>query len=292
MNYYAIADIAGEFDALMRLVTKFEPDSKIILLGDMVDRGPKSKEVIEWARTNPNVIPLMGNHEHMMLDWIKDGRFYESGTWLFNGGIPTLTSYFGDQAKISTRMSFNNIYGSQGIDTVIENDEELRNLFPKADIEFLSNLSKYYEIEVNDRQFIMTHAPIFNADLDKSLAVAESKENQGLRLEMDYGVLWCRTKPRRIPDKIQLSGHNSHWGLQYFNESTAPWAICLDASGQRVLTALHLNSMKIIQEPYEEEIKAKPIAGDKIVELVELDFGENASQTYKDNLFEDDDGST
>ena len=54
-----IGDIAGEFDALIELVKRM-PDEDILLVGDLVDRGPKSLQVIEWAIDTPNVSALLG----------------------------------------------------------------------------------------------------------------------------------------------------------------------------------------------------------------------------------------
>ena len=58
MTYNIIGDIAGRFDELMLLLAKMPESDKVILLGDMVDRGSQSKQVIEWAMTNPNVIAI------------------------------------------------------------------------------------------------------------------------------------------------------------------------------------------------------------------------------------------
>ena len=75
MTYNIIGDIAGRFDELMLLLAKMPEADKVILVGDMVDRGPKSKEVIEWAMNNPNVIAIKGNHEDMMVDFCEDGKW-------------------------------------------------------------------------------------------------------------------------------------------------------------------------------------------------------------------------
>jgi serine/threonine protein phosphatase 1 len=87
-----IADIGGNFDALMRLLSKM-PDDKVISLGDMVDRGPDSKAVIDWFMSNGHAV--IGNHEHMMLDHCRKTGYYESGIWELNGGCTTLASYSG-----------------------------------------------------------------------------------------------------------------------------------------------------------------------------------------------------
>ncbi len=92
-----IADVAGRYDELMVLLAKMPKDELIVLLGDIVDRGPKSMEVVTWAMGTPNVITLKGNHEDMMLDAYN--RF-DMPTWENNGGKTTLISYGGEYADI------------------------------------------------------------------------------------------------------------------------------------------------------------------------------------------------
>lgn len=85
-----IGDIAGNFKTLMALIKKM-PSGEVISVGDMVDRGPRGKEVLEWFRNNGRAI--MGNHEHLMLDHFDDTGYYEMGIWFFNGGGATYRSF-------------------------------------------------------------------------------------------------------------------------------------------------------------------------------------------------------
>jgi len=130
-----IGDIAGRFDELMLLLVQMPKDEKIILVGDLVDRGPKSKEVIEWAMSTPNVITLMGNHEHMMIDYLLNTGLYGPRIWEMNGGDKTLDSY----------------YDSETGDVVI----------PKEHLEWLKNLPKFYKEE----GLYISHAPLRSTEL-------------------------------------------------------------------------------------------------------------------------------
>lgn len=64
-----VGDIHGCFDELMALLEKIglKDEDKLISVGDIVDRGPKSKEVYEYFRDRPNSLVLMGNHERKHL---------------------------------------------------------------------------------------------------------------------------------------------------------------------------------------------------------------------------------
>lgn len=98
----AIGDIHGCSTALAALLNAIEPtaDDLIITLGDYVDRGPDSRgvvqQVIDLAQQVP-VVPLLGNHEIMMLDALRGG---ELQFWLDCGGAQTVASYNGGLESI------------------------------------------------------------------------------------------------------------------------------------------------------------------------------------------------
>lgn len=101
---YAVGDIHGRADLLETMLRMIEADdtaeggaSEIVFLGDYVDRGPASRDVLERlaglaAGAGRPVSCLMGNHEAMMLDFL-DGTGDGGHLWLDNGGIATLHSF-------------------------------------------------------------------------------------------------------------------------------------------------------------------------------------------------------
>lgn len=95
---FAIGDIHGCFYSLKELVEnkiQLQKDDKLILLGDYIDRGDKSKEVVDFIigllENGYDVIPLMGNHESMLLDAFEDKK--NISKWIQNGGNETLKSF-------------------------------------------------------------------------------------------------------------------------------------------------------------------------------------------------------
>ena len=95
---FAIGDIHGCFDSLKELVEnkiQLQEDDKLILLGDYIDRGDKSKEVVDFImelqEKGFDIIPLRGNHEAMLLDAYEDEK--NISRWILNGGNETLESY-------------------------------------------------------------------------------------------------------------------------------------------------------------------------------------------------------
>ena len=74
MKRYVIGDVHGCYEELCELFEKIEKhhggyDYKLIFVGDYVDRGPKSKEVVEFIMKmqKRGHVALMGNHEDMLL---------------------------------------------------------------------------------------------------------------------------------------------------------------------------------------------------------------------------------
>ena len=98
---YAIGDIHGSWDKLRRLIARCEQhadgrSAKFVFLGDYIDRGPESSDVIGFLIERQSdqadrVVTLMGNHEAMMLG-VLDGSM-KRNLWLEQGGAATLQSY-------------------------------------------------------------------------------------------------------------------------------------------------------------------------------------------------------
>lgn len=103
MRRFVIGDIHGCMKSLRTLIETLqpEPDDELIFLGDYIDRGPDSRDVIDQLiqlRDRCNMLALRGNHEIMLLAVAIGGLPPEH--WLASGGIATLTSYGGAIARI------------------------------------------------------------------------------------------------------------------------------------------------------------------------------------------------
>lgn len=100
---YAVGDVHGCLDQLNRLMESIDRDltlrpspSKLIFLGDLVDRGPNSAGVLErildGGVPTDECVCLMGNHEEAMLECL-DGSEASYAKWLQQGGLQTMESY-------------------------------------------------------------------------------------------------------------------------------------------------------------------------------------------------------
>ena len=98
-NVWAIGDVHGYSDTLLALLDSLNLSSRdrVVLLGDLVDRGPRSCEVIRIARENPQIFSVLGNHEEMMLNSFDvdniETMTAQQTNWFYVGGRATNQSY-------------------------------------------------------------------------------------------------------------------------------------------------------------------------------------------------------
>jgi serine/threonine protein phosphatase 1 len=149
---YAIGDVHGCLAELERLLDRIAEDcreysgqTRLIFIGDLVDRGPDSAGVVRRLRLGP--LPcdrqafLMGNHEEAMIA-IYDGDLDSLGGWLTYGGIETLESYGLDRPEIFR----------VGADL----PRRMREVIPADDIAFL----RRFEDQVRFGDYLFVHAGI------------------------------------------------------------------------------------------------------------------------------------
>jgi serine/threonine protein phosphatase 1 len=154
-NIVAIGDIHAHKYKLDNLMTKLEKivpleDATIITLGDAVDGGPNTKQIIdqlmEWEQQYPHWVFLYGNHEDMLLDAVCRGsRVYGSFyQWYDQGGAETVQSYSRDSGLgLNERLRYTDL-------------ELARYVIPQSHLDWLKNRPYYYETE----NFFFVHAGV------------------------------------------------------------------------------------------------------------------------------------
>lgn len=103
MRTFVVSDIHGKnelFDKAMKEIGLKRSD-KLILLGDLIDRGDDSKgvldSIIRLKDSGYDISGLMGNHEQMLLDSFLSKTHLS--LWLLNGGYKTLASFSADSIE-------------------------------------------------------------------------------------------------------------------------------------------------------------------------------------------------
>lgn len=147
---YAIGDIHGRDDLFCQIVDLIKADHDargaaaltIILLGDLVDRGPESAKVVERAMELKQEFPdtrlLIGNHEECFLAALT-GDVRRLRYFMRIGGDATIKSYWGDDAELEA-ASFEEVA------------ERLPEIVPADHVAFLGNGEDL--IEIGDFAFV------------------------------------------------------------------------------------------------------------------------------------------
>lgn len=247
-----IGDIHGNYDTLQALLDKIpqeEKDKGILLCGDLIDRGPDSKKVVQWAIDN-NIQSVSGNHEDMMVDeyhqvveYIKRNNNlpFVNSLWLGNGGYQCLKSY----------VEYD------------ENDLDDRGL-PKFKFDFdtfekhvfwMNNLPTYIETDVTNpegRKLVVSHSSIYQVWKHK-----DSKEEY-LQDIFRQHALWGR--PSNIQDVKEIYNVFGHTPIQNGPKIKVPFAnidtgcFYTREAGYGKLTALQYPEMVVYEQPNIEKV--------------------------------------
>jgi serine/threonine protein phosphatase 1 len=131
---FVIGDIHGYLNKLTKLMDMIQPDADkdlLVFIGDYIDRGPRSKEVVDYMidlkKRQTHMVCLLGNHEMMFMDYLIYGK--EKKSFLINGGRETLKSYKMKEA-------------------------DAESIIPEEHLVFFNSLKPYYET----KNYIFVHA--------------------------------------------------------------------------------------------------------------------------------------
>ena len=147
--HYVISDIHGCYEEYKKLLEQieFSAEDMLYVLGDTVDRGPEPMKVLLDMMMRPNVIPILGNHEYMALETLKQlnveiteenaekhlnycmMRGYMN--WMENGGGTTASAF-----------------------RKLDSDTK------EAVLEYLEEFSAYEVVEAGDEIYVLVHAGI------------------------------------------------------------------------------------------------------------------------------------
>ena len=181
--HYVIADVHGCYDLFLKLLEKigFSDSDTLYLLGDMIDRGPDGIKVLQDVMRRKNVVPFLGNHEHMFYEILRSiGKEltpeeqkevgYKMVSWtLLNGGEVTWDAY----CALS--------------------EAEKREIAA-----YLETLSVYEEVDVGEESFLLVHAGLGAYAPDKDPWDCSLKE-----------LIWDRVDYDKVydPYRYLVTGH-------------------------------------------------------------------------------------
>lgn len=210
---YAIGDIHGQYDMLLDALTLIELDggakAPVVLLGDLVDRGPGSRSVIETLRNGKaegrDWTVLMGNHDRLFIDFMNEGR---SAHPKLRPGLDWLDERLGGRETLA----------SYGVDKAL-GEEEIRaaalQAVPQAHVDFLESCSFNHETEElffvhagiqprlplewqTEDDMLWIRAPFLEHEgpfpklVVHGHTAVEAPEHRGNRVNLDSGAGWGR----------------------------------------------------------------------------------------------------
>ena len=133
----------------------FSADDRLYLLGDMIDRGEKSAELLMDVFSRDNVLPLMGNHEMMAIECLEQ----------ILQEVITVNVKDLDFKKILLIQN----WMSNGGNATVESFKQLDTPKRKYLLEKLKALLLFADIRVGENRFVLTHAGLGNFKENKPL---------------------------------------------------------------------------------------------------------------------------
>lgn len=214
-----IGDIHGCYHTLKRLhslILKKYPDIPVCAVGDLVDRGKFSYEVIEYIKKN-KITFTAGNHDLMFYYFIKHPSSLLGRTWVFNGSETTLDSYSNRFTEMNKHLNF--IIKAPLILDLIDC--------------FIchAGISKSYSRKLGKNPL---------SDKQKLMDLIEKDLNS------ERGILWTRDKLLNL-NKLQVVGHTRFEDILYDEESDAVYIDTAACSGNK-LSAVIINENNIVDK--------------------------------------------
>ena len=181
---YICSDIHGLYYRWQKLLETIDlkDTDTLYVLGDMIDRGPDGLEVIQDMMKRKNVIPFMGNHEHMMLMYLA-GLDTVSWTMFCNGGL-------------STKVRFNH----------------LSDPAQKRILEYLDNCWVVKNLTIAGQRYSLSHIGVFGDSRDRranfSSPRTDVKDLQAMVWgEYPYSISAIQYYPETLCPTTFISGH-------------------------------------------------------------------------------------
>jgi serine/threonine protein phosphatase 1 len=245
--HYIIGDVHGHYDTLMQLVAKLPSDAKLIFVGDLIDRGSQSAEVVKFVREGGHGC-VMGNHEEMMVQY---GTSFVA-TYPRNASTSFLSMWYGN-GGIATLLSYGLVKREEGALLCDEDTEALEQF--KDDLAWMQSLPLYVELDVkhvSGKPVVISHACVGHV-----WKFHEDKDNQETFREY---ALWNRKHPPKEMPIFNIFGHTPvEFGVEieesYVNVDTGCYT---NEYGYGELSAYCVETGEVVKVNRRlEELKAK-----------------------------------
>lgn len=206
MKYFVITDIHSFFDEMIDALHKAgydknNPNHTLVSCGDLLDRGDKSLETLQFINSLPRKILIRGNHEDLLEECIARKEFYQHD--LHNGTLKTVMNLCG----LDDMYVFYNDDYRKCFDEIIRN-KELNT--------YLKSLKDYAEI--SDYIFVHGWIPSVKHSPNKDWHLGDWKHARWFN-----GMEKWR-QGSRIEGKTIVCGHwHTSWGYSVLRKDCSEW---------------------------------------------------------------------
>lgn len=222
-----IGDIHGCYNTLESLYKKIQgkyPDIPVYCVGDLVDRGNFSFEVVEFFIKN-NLPFTPGNHDYMFYAFFKEPNTLFAKSWVYNGNEATLRSYLNFHEQIDYHLAF------------------------------IKSAPLYF----NTEDCFISHAGIsshYKSTLQNGTRNKLEALDSLIKSEFDSesGILWTRDRLLNL-GKLQVVGHTKQYEVKLDSKANAIYIDTGACVGNKLSSVIIRNSeiVEIIAEPTHQE---------------------------------------
>lgn len=179
MATYVMSDLHGMYNSMINMLKliKFTAEDELIICGDILDRGQKPIDILEYIVAHDNIHLIRGNHEEMFLEWYNYGDYYYVSK---NGGYTTIEQV--QQYQMKSNINYT-----------------------EAISQYISRLPLYKILEINQKKYILIHA-----GLDIPVHVENMNIQELIAIQDKNTILWdtkCAKENKIFKDYTIIHGH-------------------------------------------------------------------------------------
>jgi len=252
MDLNIIGDVHGRYDELILLLDKM-PTAVPVSVGDMIDRGKGSYKVLNHFLTHG--MAVLGNHEHLFLDYYYNRNYYDRCMWFLNGGLQTLGSFLelsDEKYACPPLLKLVSLVDNYAHGIYVDIAE--LNKASNEVIDFVKSvIPESYAIWINELpltlewdDLIITHAAINPAILFSETKIVGPNASSP---RCDSSILWNLGSTRRR-EEFQVHGHYAYRKAQELKDRNGLYGMNVDTSRGKKLTGIHWPSKVIYEQNF------------------------------------------
>lgn len=223
MKILLLSDIHGNEKSFLEILKLAGGENNydfIMILGDMVDRGPDSLKILKWFMKGKNRVAILGNHEQLILSYFEIQAKYSQISNKHLKDLAEATNFLGNGC-LKTINQLNKL------------NEKERNKI----LDWMRNLNILKKIKIFDKEYakrtgidklILTHAPFM-------------KRREETNLQFNLDKMWNIKSPEELKRTFTIHGHTGRCST-FYDDGGIARSIGIDSMHQNKLTAVAIDT--------------------------------------------------